>query len=145
MTQLEPYLFFNGNCAEAMRFYEKALDGKLEMMMKASEAPPEALKPCPEGKDTGNGDGVLHACVMVEGRRLMASDWMSPEPYPGINGVSISLVYPTVEEAKRKFDALAAGGNVVMPLGKTFWIESFGMLTDKYGANWMINGGKPAL
>ena len=142
MSQLEPYLFFDGNCAEAMRFYEKALGGKLEMMMKASEAPPEAAKPCPEGKDVG--DGVLHACVMVEGRRLMASDWLSPEPYPGINGVSISLVYPTVEEAKRKFDALAAGGKVIMPLGKTFWIESFGMLTDKYGANWMVNGGKPA-
>ena len=142
MSQLEPYLFFNGNCAEAMRFYEKALGGKLEMMMKASEAPPEAGKPCPEGTDMG--DGVLHACVMVEGRRLMASDWMSPDPYPGINGVSISLVYPTVEEAQRKFEALAAGGKVIMPLGKTFWIESFGMLTDKYGANWMVNGGKPA-
>jgi PhnB protein len=142
MSQLEPYLFFDGNCAEAMRFYEKALGGKLEMMMKASEAPPEAATPCPEGKEVG--DGVLHACVMVEGRRLMASDWMSPETYPGINGVSISLVYPSVEEAKRKFDALAAGGKVIMPLGKTFWIESFGMLTDKYGANWMVNGGKPA-
>ena len=144
MSQLEPYLFFDGNCAEAMRFYEKALGGKLEMMMKASEAPPEASKPCADGTAPGNGDAVLHACVMVEGRRLMASDWMSPDPYPGINGVSISLVYPTVEEAKRKFDALAAGGKVIMPLGKTFWIESFGMLTDQYGANWMINGGKPA-
>ena len=142
MSQLEPYLFFNGNCAEAMRFYEKALGGKLEMMMKASEAPPEAGEPC---KDAGaEADAILHACVMVEGRRLMASDWMSPEPYPGIHGVSISLVYPTVEEAKRKFDALAEGGKVIMPPGKSFWIESFGMLTDRYGANWMINGGKPA-
>lgn len=138
MSQLEPYLFFDGNCAEAMRFYEKALGGKLEMMMKASEAPPGA------GEPGANGDAILHACVMVEGRRLMASDWMSPDPYPGINGVSISLVYPTVEEAKRRFDALAAGGKVLMPLGKTFWVESFGMLTDRYGANWMINGGKPA-
>jgi PhnB protein len=142
MSQLEPYLFFNGNCAEAMRFYEKALGGKLEMMMKASEAPAEAGQPCPDGKDMG--DGVLHACVMVEGRRLMASDWMSPDPYPGIKGVSISLVYPTVEEAKRKFEALAAGGKVIMPLGKTFWVESFGMLIDQYGANWMVNGGKSA-
>src|SRR5688572_33011362 len=139
MSQLEPYLFFNGNCAEAVRFYEKALDGKLEMMMKASEAP--AGNGCPGA----NPDAVMHACVMVEGRRLMASDWMSPEPYPGINGVSISLVYPTVEEAKRKFEALAKGGKVIMPLDKTFWVESFGMLTDKYGANWMVNGGKPAM
>ena len=141
MSQLEPYLFFNGNCAEAMRFYEKALGGKLEMMMKASEAPAGSGGGCP-GADP---DAVMHACVMVEGRRLMASDWMSPEPYPGINGVSISLVYPTVEEAKRRFEALAKGGKVIMPLDKTFWVESFGMLTDKYGANWMVNGGKPAM
>ena len=87
----------------------------------------------------------MHACVVVEDRRLMASDWMSPEPYPGINGVSISLVYPTVEEAKRKFEALAEGGKVIMPLDKTFWVESFGMLTDKFGTNWMVNGGKPAI
>jgi PhnB protein len=139
MSQLEPYLFFNGNCAEAVRFYEKALDGKLEMMMKASEAP--AGNGCPGA----NPDAVMHACVMVEGRRLMASDWMSPEPYPGINGVSISLVYPTVEEAKRKFEALSKGGKVIMPLDKTFWVESFGMLTDRFGTNWMVNGGKPAM
>jgi len=138
MSQLEPYLFFDGNCAEAMRFYEKALGGKLEMMMKASEAPAGAG--CPEG----NPDAVMHASVLVEGRHLMASDWMSPDPYPGIRGVSISLLYPTVAEAKKKFDALASGGKVVMPLDKTFWVESFGMLTDKYGANWMISGGKQA-
>ena len=141
MSQLEPYLFFNGNCAEAMRFYEKALGGKLEMMMKASDAPEGGGEGCPQG----NPDAILHACVVVEDRRLMASDWMAPDPYPGINGVSISLVYPTVEEAKRRFEALAKGGKVIMPLDKTFWVESFGMLTDKYGANWMVNGGKPAM
>jgi PhnB protein len=141
MSQLEPYLFFNGNCAEAMRFYEKALGGKLEMMMKASEAPEGGGEGCPQG----NPEAILHACVVVEDRRLMASDWMSPEPYPGINGMSISLVYPTVEEAKRKFEALAKGGKVIMPLDKTFWVESFGMLTDKFGTNWMVNGGKPAM
>ena len=142
MSQLEPYLFFNGNCAEAMRFYEKALGGKLEMMMKASDAPPEAGEPC---KDAGvDADAILHACVMVEGRRLMASDWMAPDPYPGIRGVSISIAYPTPAEAKKKFDALATGGKVDMPLEKTFWVESFGMLTDKYGTHWMVSGGKQA-
>jgi PhnB protein len=137
MNQLEPYLFFDGNCAEAMRFYEKALGGKLEMMMKASESP--------EGGYPGvDPDAVLHACVVVEGRNLMASDWMGPEPYPGIKGVSISIAYPTVDEAKRKFEALSAGGKVVMPPDKTFWVESFGMLTDRFGTNWMVSGGKPA-
>jgi PhnB protein len=138
MSQLEPYLFFDGNCAEAMRFYEKALGGKLEMMMKASEAPGGA------GHPGANPDAILHASVLVEGRHLMASDWMSPDPYPGIRGVSISLSYPSVEEARKKFEALAAGGKVVMPMDKTFWVESFGMLRDRYGTNWMISGGKPA-
>lgn len=138
MPQLEPYLFFNGNCADAMHFYERALGGKLEMMMKASEAPAQ------EGSGDVDPDAIMHACIQVEGARLMASDWMGPDPYPGIRGVSLTLNYASVEEAKRKFDALAAGGKVIMPPGKTFWVESFGMLTDKFGANWMVSGGKPA-
>ena len=138
MNQLEPYLFFNGNCADAMHFYEKTLGGKVEMMMKASEAPGGLEQP------GAKPDGILHAAVEVEGHRLLASDWMSPDPYPGINGVSLSLAYPTVEEAKRKFDALAAGGKVQMPLAKTFWVESFGMLKDKFGTAWMVSGGKQA-
>ena len=140
MPQLEPYLFFNGNCAEAMRFYEKALGGKLERMMKVSDSPDQQKVGCGDA----DPNAVMHASVTVDGTHLMASDWMSPDPYPGIQGVSLTLNYPSVEEAKRKFDALAAGGKVVMPMDKTFWVESFGMLTDKYGANWMISGGKPA-
>ena len=135
---LEPYLFFDGNCAEAMRFYEKTLGGKLEMLMKASEAPVKSEH------TKGNPDGVLHAAVAVDGGRILASDWMSPDPYPGMKGVSLAIDFPTVEEAKKKFNALATGGKVNMPLEKTFWVESFGMLTDKFGANWMISGGKPA-
>jgi PhnB protein len=138
MPQLEPYLFFNGNCAEAMRFYEKSLGGKLEMMMKVSEAPAK------EGCGDADPNAVMHASVLVEGTHLMASDWMGPDPYPGIKGVSLTLNFSSVDEAKRKFEALAAGGKVVMPMDKTFWVESFGMLTDKYGANWMVSGGKPA-
>ena len=138
MNQLEPYLFFDGNCAEAMRFYEKALGGKMDMMMKASEAPESsehtAAKP----------DGILHAAVRVGDHRLLASDWMSPEPFPGQKGVSIAIGYATVEEAKRSFEALAMGGKVNMPMDKTFWVESFGMLTDKFGTHWMVSGGKQA-
>jgi PhnB protein len=137
MSQLDPYLFFDGNCAEAMRFYEKALGGKLEMMLKASEAP----EPPPE--ECAKPDGILHACVVVDGRRLMASDWMSKEPYPGQKGVSLALNYPTVEEARKKFEALASGGQVHMPLDKTFWVEAFGMVVDKFGTHWMVSGGQP--
>ena len=135
---LEPYLFFDGNCADAMRFYEKALDGKLEMMMKASEAPVKSEH------DKDNPNGILHAAVSVQGSRILASDWMSPDPYPGMKGVSLAIAYPTIDEAKKKFEALAAGGRVNMPLDKTFWVESFGMVTDKFGTNWMVSGGKPA-
>ena len=143
MSQLEPYLFFNGNCAEAMRFYEKALGGKLEMMMKASEAPVPPSEGCGPGGKV-NGDCILHACLNVDGRRLMASDWMSPDPYPGVKGVSITLTYPTVGEAKSKYETLAAGGKTLMPMDKTFWVEAFGMLVDKYGTAWMVSGGKQA-
>jgi PhnB protein len=121
-----------------MRFYEKALDGKLEMMMKASEAPVKSEH------DKDNPNGILHAAVSVQGSRILASDWMSPDPYPGMKGVSLAIAYPTIDEAKKKFEALAAGGRVNMPLDKTFWVESFGMVTDKFGTHWMISGGKPA-
>ena len=142
MSQLEPYLFFNGNCAEADALLREGARRQARNDDEGLRGARGQRRSLPGARSP---DAVLHACVMVEGRRLMASDWMSPEPYPGINGVSISLVYPTVEEAKRKFDALAKGGKVVMPLDKTFWVESFGMLTDKFGANWMVNGGKPAM
>ncbi len=108
------------------------------MMMKASEAPGGLEKP------GAKSDGILHAAISVDGQRLLASDWMSPDPYPGINGVSLSLVYQTVDEATRKFNALADGGKVQMPLSNTFWVESFGMLKDKFGTAWMVSGGKQA-
>ena len=71
----------------------------------------------------------------------MASDCPEGQPYEGMKNVSLSLLYPTVADAKAAFDALAAGGKVIMPMGPTFWAESFGMLTDRYGTSWMIGGG----
>jgi len=136
MIQLDSYLFFDGTCGEAMRFYEKALGGKVEMMLKASDAPPGSG--CPEGSP----DAIMHACVEIQGKRLMASDWMGNQKYPGMGGFSLALNYPTAQEARRVFDTLADGGEVRMPLDKTFWVESFGMLTDRYGTPWMVSGGK---
>ncbi len=138
MSQLDPYLFFDGDCAEAMRFYEKVLGGKLKTMMKQSDAP--AGEGCPQGSP----DAILHACVDIQGKLLMASDWMSDQPYGGKSGFSLALNYPTVKEARRIFDALAEGGKVIMPLDKTFWVEAFGMLVDKHGTPWMVGGGKQA-
>ena len=130
--QLDAYLFFDGNCAEAMRFYEKTLGATLEMMMTAAESP-EAGKFPPAMKDK-----ILHASIELNGRRLMASDDMSGTPYSGKHGFSLSLIYPSVDESRRIFDALSAGGKVVMAPAKTFWAETFGMLTDRYGVGWMV-------
>ncbi len=134
MSNLAPYLFFDGNCADAMRFYERTLGGKLDLM-KASDSPAAAEVP------PGSGDQILHArLVLDDGRVLMASDWMAGQPYPKEKGFSLSLGYTTTAEAQRVFDALAEGGKVNMPFQKTFWAEAFGMLEDRFGTPWMVSG-----
>ena len=135
MPVLDSYLFFNGNCAQAMRFYESTLGGKLEMMMTYGQSPQ------PEHCPAGSEDRIMHASMTVGDRRLMASDTPASQPNAGMNGFSLSLNYPTVVEARRAFDKLTDGGKVIMPLDKTFWAEAFGMLTDKFGTPWMVGGG----
>lgn len=138
MTQIDPYLTFNGNCAEAMRFYERTLGAKLEMMMTFAESPMADQAP------PGAGNRIMHATLVIGDRRLMASDDMPGRPYPGMHGFSLSLSYKTAAEGQRMFDALAAGGQINMPFQKTFWAEGFGMLVDKFGVPWMINAGDQA-
>jgi PhnB protein len=135
MPKLDTYLFFNGNCAEAMRFYEKTLGGKLDMMAE-KDAPKTAQGP------KGNSDKILHARLAFDGGVLMASDWLAPQKYPGMGGFSVSITYTKVDEAKRAYDTLSKGGQVTMPLDKTFWVEAFGMVVDRFGTPWMIGGGK---
>jgi PhnB protein len=130
---LNAYLFFNDNCADAMRFYERALGGKIEMMMTAGESPMANQTPPERAKS------VMHARLSFPGGVLMASDWMSDQPYEGMKGYSLSLTYATPDECKRIYDTLAEGGNARMPLQKTFWSDAFGMLTDRFGTPWMIN------
>jgi PhnB protein len=138
MPDLEPYLTFDGNCAEAMRFYEGTLGGKLEVLMTHGESPMANQIP------PGSADRIMHARLVIDGRRLMASDSMVGSPYAGMKGFSLSLVYPTVADATRVFDALADGGRVTMALQKTFWVEAFGMVVDRFGTPWMVNGGTMA-
>lgn len=128
-----PYLFFNGNCADAMKFYEKALGGTLEMLMTYGESPEQ------NPPHTSDPDKIMHASLKFPGGLLMASDDMSAAPWKGMSGFMISIDYPTLDEAKRIFDALATGGQILMPFGKTFWSEGFGMLTDRFGTPWMIS------
>ena len=134
MTDLNPYLTFNGNCADALRFYERALGAKIEMLLTFGEAPGGEVPP-------GNEDRVMHAQFTLDGDTVMASDGMAGQEYAGMRGFSLTLTYPTAEEARRAFDALAVGGRVTTPLQQTFWADAWGALTDRFGTPWMVNGG----
>jgi PhnB protein len=134
MHQLNTYLFFDGTCADAMRFYERTLGGKLSLMTHA-ESPMAAQTP------PGSADRIMHARLDFDGGRLMASDWLAGQPSVCMKGFSLSLIYPTAAEARRMFDTLVQGGQVTMPMDKTFWAEAFGMLVDRFGTPWMVNGG----
>jgi PhnB protein len=97
--------------------------------------------PEPEQCPPGAQDLVMHASMKIGDRTLMASDVppsMGPKPMAGF---ALSLSYPSAEEARRVFEALAQGGSVTMPMTKTFWAETFGMLTDQFGTPWMVGGG----
>jgi len=136
MPGVETYLTFNGNCADAMRFYEKALGATVEYMMTHGESPMADKAPA-DFKDK-----VMHSSVMIDGHRLMASDPMPGQPYHGMHGFTLSLAYPTVAEGEKIFDALAEGGHVVMPMQETFWVERWGNVIDKFGTPWMVNAGE---
>jgi len=131
MPAIETYLFFNGNCAEAMRFYERVLGGKLSLV-----TPKDT--PTADQMPAGSEHLILHSKLNVDGGVLMASDWMAPEPYPAVGGFAVTITSPSTEEAAATFDKLAEGGKVTMPFAKTFYSDGFGMLIDRFGVNWMV-------
>ena len=130
-TPISPYLFFDGNCAEAMRFYHQILGGKLEAMMTYGESPDQGNIP-PDARNK-----IMHAYLVLDNGAIMASDHMIGE-YEWIHSVAIAINFKTADEARRVFDAFSDGGQIVMPMTKTFWTEAFGMTMDRYGAHWMI-------
>ena len=130
--QVNPYLNFNGDCAEAFRFYERVLGGKIEMMMTHAESPMAEQTP-PEQKDK-----IMHARLVIGDQVLMASD-SPPGYYQKPQGLFVSLMVDTVEDAQRIYAALAENATVTLPLQKTFWAEQFAMLTDRFGTPWMID------
>lgn len=137
MPHLNAYIFFDGTCADAMRFYEQTLGGKLVLMTNAQS--PEGQQ-CPEGA----ADRIMHArLVLDDGGILMASDWMAggEQPYKGMEGFSLALLYPDVDGAKKAFETLGEGGQTIMAMEKTFWAETFGVVVDRFGTSWMISGG----
>ena len=129
---LEPYLSFDGRCEEAIEFYKKALGAEVTMMMRFGEAPPNpAMPPTDPNK-------IMHSNITINGSQIMASDGRCTGK-PTFQGFSLSLDAKTEADADRMFGALGDGGQVVMPLSKTFWSPRFGMLTDRFGVMWMIS------
>ena len=132
-TFIQPYLFFGGRCDEAITFYQTALGAKVEMIMRFKESP----EPPPPGMMPLNwGEKVMHASFAIGAARIMASDGCGEAN--GFSGFSLSLSLPDEAAAQRVFAALAEGGTVGMPLGKTFWSPCFGMVTDRFGVAWMV-------
>lgn len=133
--QVQSYLFFDGRCEEAVDFYKKALGAKVEMLMRFKEAP----DPPPPGMvPPGFDDKVMHTSFRIGDTVVMASDGCT-DGKANFKGFSLSLAVDKTADADRVFAALADGGEVQMPLGKTFWSPRFGMLTDRFGVGWMIN------
>ncbi|GAA4337347.1 VOC family protein [Pigmentiphaga soli] len=134
MPELAAYLNFDGNCAEAMNFYAKVLGGKPAIMTVGQSPMRDQLPPEAAGK-------VMHSCVTFDGGKLMAADAMPGCPSSAGRGASLALTYPTPQQARPVFDALAEGGKVTMPMQKTFFSEAFGSVVDRFGVTWLVNGG----
>jgi PhnB protein len=133
--QLEPYLFFKGNCEEALNFYKGIFGGEVEGLSRWKDMP-EGTEGPPVTPETA--DRVMHASFRAPGIAFMASDATPGKTY-GEGPMSLSLGTNDIAEAERVFNRLGEGGNVEMPLADMFWGAKFGMLTDKFGIDWMIN------
>ena len=132
--QVQPYLFFDGRCEEAIEFYRSALGAEVTMLMRFKENPdpvePGMVPPGAEHK-------VMHASFRIGDTTVLASDGRCLGR-PSFQGFSLSLTVPDAVEAERLFAALADGGQVQMPMGKTFFSPRFGMVADRFGVSWMV-------
>ena len=128
---VQPYLFFDGRCDEAVAFYREALGAEVTMLMRFKDSPdPSMAAP-------GAGDKVMHAVLRIGDTAVFASDGRC-QGSPRFEGVALSLTARDEAEADRLFAALAKGGRVHMPLGKTFFAPRFGMVADRFGVSWMV-------
>jgi len=130
-VQLNPYINFKSDAAEAIKMYESALGAKVENIMYWKDAPgdiPEDLK-----------NRVMHCALRIGGNLLMLSDAPPNMPDNGHHGYGIAMQFDDAAAMSKAFDALAVGGKVTMPVSDAFWGSKFGMLTDKFGVEWMFN------
>jgi PhnB protein len=128
---VQPYLFFNGSCDEAIEFYQKALGAEIMMLMRFKQMPDQSMVK-PE-----TAEKIMHARLRIGDAIVLVSDGMC-DAEQKFEGFSLTLSLSSVEEVDRRFNALADGGQVRMPLDKTFFSPRFGMLTDKFGVGWIV-------
>ncbi len=128
---LQPYLFFEGRCEEAIQFYQQAVGAEVTMLMRFKDSPDKTM--CPPG----NENKVMHANIKIGQSILLASDGRC-EHQANFQGFALSLTVSNEAEAEKLFAKLGAGGKVLMPLTKTFFSPRFGMVADKFGVAWMI-------
>lgn len=132
---IQPYLMFSGRCDEAVAFYQQALGAELLMLMRYKDSPEP---PAPGMVAPGSEDKVMHVSLRIGNTTVMASDGDCGGT-PDFRGVTLYLEADDAAAAERLYNALADGGQVHMPLGKTFWSPCFGMLADRFGVAWMVS------
>jgi len=132
--EIQPYLLFDGRCEEAVEFYRRAVGAEVEMLLRFKDSPEP---PQPGMLAPGNENKVMHASFKIGTTTVLASDGRC-QGRPNFQGFSLSLIVSDDASAKRLFAALSDGGQVQMPLTKTFFASSFGTLTDRFGVSWMV-------
>jgi PhnB protein len=129
--QVQPYLFFDGRCEEAIEFYKKAIGAEVSMLLRYKDSPDKNMAP------PGDPNKVMHCEIKIGESTVSASDGRN-EGQAKFHGFSLTLIVGSEAEAQKLFSALAQGGQVQLPLTKTFFSPSFGMLADRFGVGWMI-------
>jgi len=130
---VQPYVFFDGKCEEALEFYKSAVGAKVDMVMRFKEAPPEMQTQM----SPGSKDKVMHAAFKIGDTQILASDGQC-NGKPNFQGFSLTINAANDAEADKLFAALGKGGTVTQPMSETFFASRFGMLADKFGVNWMV-------
>ncbi len=128
---IQPYLFFDGRCDEAIEFYKKAIGAEVAMLMRWKDSPDKSMA------TPANENKVMHSCLKIGDTNVMASDGRNTGS-PKFDGFALSLDVKTDAEAATRFKTLSEGGDVVMPMGPTFFASSFGMVRDRFGVHWMV-------
>jgi PhnB protein len=129
--QIQPYLFFDGRCEEAIEFYRKAISAEVSMLMRFKDAPEQGMV------QPGSENKVMHASLRIGDSMVLASDGRCMGQ-PNFQGFALSITAANAAEAEKLFAALGDGGQVQMPLAKTFFSPAFGMLADRFGVSWMV-------